>query len=232
MMPDGADDVPESAASAPLLDLSSRAPMDLDLGPPPEPLLVDSTVVSSAVDVRIVDIIIDTPPSTPVKKVRRLAEADMVEQKSGGTQRVILNKLLKKCTEIVDGQEVLNIPNERGPKKIYIRHRKVRVGNERTCKRTLSNRIDALKAHGTTLSHVSAVDDDVNNKSEIFLIAKEINRTPNKYEHAIGDQSTTLSPRETAQFMSVTNMTDNQFMTVKSFYRTKEEVIYLQVLKQ
>ena len=220
---DGADDDPESAASALLLNLSSRAPMDLDLALRTEPLLVDTTIVSSAIDVQIMDMMIDTPPSTPVKKKQRLTTAAELLQKSGGTQRVAVNALLGQYKEIVDGQEILNIPNERGPKKKYVRQCKVRVGNERACKRTLSNRINALEAHRTTLSHVSAVDDHVNNKSEMFLITKEINRTPNKFELAVNNQSTPLSPHETAQFMSVTNMTDNQFRTVKSFLSNKKK---------
>jgi hypothetical protein len=222
----GTDTAMPVSAVAALMDLSTTRAMDLDQALSSEPSLVDGGVNHSTDNAHMTDA--DPTPSTPTKTMkqkRRREDCESVLLKSGGTQRALLRTLLEPCTETVDGRDVLAIPNDRGPRRRYVHQPRARVGNDKACKRTIMHRINALSSHRVSLSHVSSVDEDANNKSEIQLIASEITQTPSKFEQAVINTDLltppSLSAHETTQLISIAGLTGSAFKKISSYVTQK-----------
>ena len=216
MMRDGADNVSESAASA-LLDLSSRAPMDLDLEqpvtpPPPRPDATDSNSDSGYDSNQIM-------PSH--KRKRRVERAEAASTYSGGSQRAILRKLLEAYTHTVKGVKVITVPNERGQPLRLIASIQPRKGNDEVCKRTIEERTRSIKRYRSLSSSFADADDDIKNKNDIKSMQIELKQSSTQFREAIKNIGllvpAKLSAEDTLAFKSILNLSHNGMRSAFTF---------------
>ena len=230
VMRDGADVVPESAASA-LLDLSSRAPMDLDL-PASMGLGLPTSVAAS--DVTDADVAMDVAMNTDEtltpqhKRQRRSARVVVVQGWSDGTRKKCARALVDEYTHEEDGVNITVLPNEHGQPLNLMAIVQPRKGNDDVCNRTKQMRAANIKTYRSLSVSMTNADEDIKNKNEIASIQNEMKQSPEQFQQAINNcglfvehKLASLSANETLALKTVANLTFRTVRKMHSFFRER-----------